>query len=88
VATTAVATVVPGVIPYVSDRVLDVLGVPMIDVDTEVGPSDHGLYLAAAETVAVKPTDPLRDPRFVLAVTPGRNSPWKAGVAPASRSST
>jgi hypothetical protein len=67
VATTAIATVVPGVIPYVSDRVLDVFGAPLVQVDTEVLPSGGGVYLAAAEAVATEPPEPLRDPRFVPA---------------------
>ncbi|MGK5518346.1 hypothetical protein ACSNN9_03225 [Micromonospora sp. URMC 107] len=67
VATTAIATVVPGVIPYVSDRVLDVLGAPLVRVDTEIGPSEGGVYLAAAGAVAAQPPDPLRDSRFVAA---------------------
>ncbi|MEH1098890.1 hypothetical protein [Micromonospora sp. CPCC 205561] len=67
VATTAIATVVPGVIPYVSDRALDVFGAPLVHVDTEFGPPEGAVYLAAAEAVAAEPTEPLRDSRFVPA---------------------
>lgn len=67
VAAAAVTTVVPGVIPYLGDRAQDVLGVPLVDVDTEFGSSSQGLYLAAAEPIAVQPEEPRRDPRFVPA---------------------
>lgn len=66
VATTAVAAIVPGVIPYLSDRAMDLLRMPVVDVDTTFGAAE-GLYLAAAETVSAQPTDPMHDPRFVPA---------------------
>ncbi|GGN68655.1 hypothetical protein GCM10010112_33280 [Actinoplanes lobatus] len=67
VATTAIATVVPGVIPYLSDRVLDLAGADVVTVRADFGVSEKGLFLAAAEAVATEPADPGKDPRFVPA---------------------
>lgn len=67
IGTTAVAAVVPGVLPWASDRVLDFFHRPIVEVTGDIGSSIHGLDLAASETVAIAPLDAGSDPRFIPA---------------------
>jgi hypothetical protein len=67
VGTTAVAAAVPGVLPYASDRVLDLFHAPIVEIRSEFGPSLAGLTEAAAEAVTTEPAQVLTDPRFVPA---------------------
>ena len=67
IGTTAVAAVVPGVLPYASDRVLDLFRSPIVELRSSIGPSAHGAIEAATEVVTTTPEDPGADPRFVPA---------------------
>jgi hypothetical protein len=67
IGTTAVAAVVPGVIPYASDRVLDLFHAPIVDVSSVIGSSLHGLQEAATEVVSTAPVDVGQDPRYIPA---------------------
>ncbi|MFI5892672.1 hypothetical protein ACIA5D_21435 [Actinoplanes sp. NPDC051513] len=67
VGTTAVAAVVPGVLPYVSDHTLDLFRSPIVDLRSEIGSSSLFLGQAATEVVATAPEDIVADPRFVPA---------------------
>jgi hypothetical protein len=69
IGTTVIAAVVPGVLPYASDRVLDLFHKPIVTLTSTITSAD-GLQEAAAEVVATVPgatTDLSRDPRFVPA---------------------
>ncbi|MEV6846208.1 hypothetical protein [Actinoplanes sp. NPDC051411] len=61
-----IAAVVPGVLPYASDRVLDLFHQPIVDVTDVIG-STPGLREAAADLVPAEPADVRHDPRFVPA---------------------
>ncbi|WP_433366138.1 hypothetical protein ACQPZX_37165 [Actinoplanes sp. CA-142083] len=67
VGTTAVAAVVPGVLPYVSDHTLDLFRAPIADVRSEIGSSAEFLGQAATEVVTTEPENIVADPRFVPA---------------------
>jgi len=67
IGTTVVAAVVPGVLPYASDRVLDLFHSPIVDVDGSISATADGLRAAATETVTTAPADIDRDSRFVPA---------------------
>ena len=67
IGTTAVAAVVPGVLPYASDRVLDLFHSPIVDVRSELGPSILGLTEVATEAVTTEPANVRFDPRFAPA---------------------
>jgi hypothetical protein len=66
IGTTVIAAVVPGVLPYASDRVLDLFHSPIVDVTGVIG-SAEGLREAAIEVVPAEPADVTHDPRFVPA---------------------
>lgn len=67
VGTTAIAAAVPGVLPYASDRVLDLFHAPIVDIRSEIGSSTQGLSEVAAEAVTIEPANVITDPRFVPA---------------------
>ena len=67
IGTTAVAAVLPGVLPYASDRVLDLFHSPIVDVRSELGFSILGLIEVANEAVTTEPADVRSDPRFTPA---------------------
>jgi hypothetical protein len=69
IGTTAVAAVVPGVLPYASDRVLDLFHAPIVDVRSGIASSSYGLAVVAAEALTTAPTpeNVSADARFVPA---------------------
>jgi hypothetical protein len=67
IGTTAIAAVVPGVLPYASDRVLDLSHSSIVDIRSEIGSSTHGLAEAAVDVMPTAPEQVTGDPRFVPA---------------------
>jgi hypothetical protein len=64
---TVVAAVVPGILPYASDHLLDLFHSPIVNVRSEFGSWTPGLAEAATEAVTTEPADVGADPRFAPA---------------------